>query len=409
MGDAAFYENFLNLITDMQLENGQVPDIVPGGIWPADPNWGTALPTITWQLYRHYYDPKILEVYYDHVRAYIESLHSSYNETGLVNFFCRYGDWLPPSPYPQTNRHLTSSFAFTRDIDLLLHMAQVLNKTDDIKFYSAFYQQLTDEFHRVFYSNTSNYYADGMQAAQVLALALPDVVPTNLRSAIVDYLVTNISKSDNHATTGIVSTAHLYPILSDNGHHDLALELISSTTYPSYGYMFNNPYENATTLWEILNTPFVGSDSSRNHIMYGSVGSWFYSHLAGIDLASDIINIRPRMASEEKKYLMKKLDCRLSTLYGLVHISYTRDERDTIANSILLRVTIPPNTQARVMFEPLFNGGQCATLIENHEVIWSSDVGSTNDRKFNIEKDLETGLMTVHIGSGQYEFQALWK
>ncbi len=49
-------------------------------------------------------------------------------------------------------------------------------------------------------------------------------------------------------TTGIVSNAQLYPVLSDNGHHDLTLELVSSITYLSYGYMSNNPYENATTI-----------------------------------------------------------------------------------------------------------------------------------------------------------------
>jgi hypothetical protein len=114
------------------------------------------------------------------------------------------------------------------------------------------------------------------------------------------------------------------------------------------------------------------------------------------------------MASEAKKHLLKKLDCQLSTLYGLVRISYTRDERDTMANSILLRVTIPPNTQARVMFEPLFPGGQCATLIEGNQVIWSSNTVVTNDQNFNIEQDLATGLMNVHVGSGQYEFQAVW-
>jgi hypothetical protein len=48
-----------------------------------------------------------------------------------------------------------------------------------------------------------------MQAAQILALALPGVVPVNLRGANLDYLVTNISKSGNHVTTGIVSTAQL--------------------------------------------------------------------------------------------------------------------------------------------------------------------------------------------------------
>ncbi|CAF4939947.1 unnamed protein product, partial [Rotaria magnacalcarata] len=50
-----FYLNFLNLIVDIQLRDGSIADTVPvtfGG-YPADPNWGTALPTITWQLYRH--------------------------------------------------------------------------------------------------------------------------------------------------------------------------------------------------------------------------------------------------------------------------------------------------------------------------------------------------------------------
>jgi alpha-L-rhamnosidase len=129
--------------------------------------------------------------------------------------------------------------------------------------------------------------------------------------------------------------------------------MISSTTYPSYGYMFTNPYENATTLWELLNAPFLGPMSSRNHIMYGSVGAWFYSHLAGIDPSSNEIIIRPRMVSETRKHLLTKLDCQLSTLHGLVHISYTRDERDTISNSILLRVSIPPNTEGRIVFETI--------------------------------------------------------
>jgi alpha-L-rhamnosidase len=288
-------------------------------------------------------------------------------------------------------------------------MSKILDKPSDTAIYSALYNQLAEEFHRVFFNTTFNFYADGMQAAQILALALPGVVPSNLRGAVVDYLATNISKTGNHETAGIVSTAQLFPVLSDNGHHDLALELVSSITYPSYGFMFNNPYENATTIWELWDATMEGPHmNSRNHHMYASVGAWFYSHLAGIDLSSEMITIRPRMASEAKKHLMKKLDCQLSTLYGLIHVSYTRDERDTVANSILLRVTIPPNAQARVMFEPLFPGGQCATLIEGNQVIWSSNTVVTNDQKFNIEKDLATGLMSVHVGSGQYEFQAVW-
>jgi len=88
-----FFLNFLNLIGDVQLTNGAIPDVVPnGGGYPADPNWGTALPTITWQLYRHYGDSQILADYYDHVRAYIENVRSGYNNTGLVNLAYQFGD-----------------------------------------------------------------------------------------------------------------------------------------------------------------------------------------------------------------------------------------------------------------------------------------------------------------------------
>ncbi|CAF3787848.1 unnamed protein product [Rotaria magnacalcarata] len=405
-----FYQNFLNLIVDVQRDDGEVPNYVPGNSYPADPNWGTALPTITWQVYRHYNDMHTLEAYYDHVVAYVEYLCGVYNLTGLANFTVIYGDWVPPPPQPMTNKHLIASFAFLHDVYLLINMSQVLGKQGDTNTYLVLYQQLAEEFHRVFFSTSKNFYADGMQAAQVLALALPEVVPANVREAVVNQLVNDINQNNIHLTTGIVSTAQLYPVLSDNGHHDLALELISSTTYPSYGYMFTNPYENATTIWELWNAPLTGPGmNSRNHIMYGSVGAWFYSHLAGIDVSSNMITIRPRMASEAKKYLLSKLDCQLSTLYGLIHISYTRDEHDTISNSILLHITVPTNTQARIILEPLLIGGRCKTLIEGHNIIWSSDIGNRYVEGFDIEKDSITGFMTVYIGSGQYEFQAIWQ
>ena len=404
-----FFRNFLNMIVDVQRSDGDIPDFVPGNIYDIDPNWGTALATITWQIYRHYNDVHTLEDYYDHIVAYVTYLHTGYNRTGLANFTCRYGDWVPPPPQPMTNEHLTGSFGFLHDVYVLINISTLLGKKEDAVSYSALYQKLSEEFHRVFYNTTSNFYADGMQAAQVFALALPGVVPVNVRETVVNYLVADINKHGNHATTGIVSTAQLYLVLSDNGHHDLALEMISSITYPSYGYMFNNPYENATTLWELWNTPLTGPGmNSRNHIMFGSVGAWFYSHLAGIDLSSDTMTIRPRMVSEAKKHLMLKLDSQLSTLYGIVHVTYTRDERDTVANSILLRVSIPPNTQARVLFEPLFIGAECQALLESGQMIWSLDVASIIAKGFEIEKDSITGLMTVHIGSGDYEFQALW-
>ncbi len=54
-------------------------------------------------------------------------------------------------------------------------------------------------------------------------------------------------------------------------------------------------------------------------------------------------------------------------------------------------------------------GGLCVILTEGGKVIWSSDGVSSHSEEFVVERDPETGLMSVHVGSGQYEFQAVWK
>ncbi|UJR36737.1 hypothetical protein I4U23_029452 [Adineta vaga] len=304
------------------------------------------------------------------LRDHYDSIRASYSKTGLAKLAYHYGDWVPPTPQPMTNVYLIASFAFLHDVSVLVNISQIIGFTNDTQSYTTFYQQLAEEFHRVFFTTSSGYYADGMQAAQILALALPNVVPANVRSSVFEHLIQDIQQKGNHVSTGIVSTAQLFPLLSDNGQHDLAVELVSSVTYPSYGYMFNNPYENATTMWELWDAPMEGPGmNSRNHHMFSSIGAWFYSHLGGIDFQSDLILIRPRMLSEEKKHLLSKVDCQLSTLYGLVHVAYTRDQRDTLRNSIVLRVSIPTNAKAQVMFEPLFPHARCVSLTEGQKVI----------------------------------------
>ena len=404
------YINFLHSIVDSQGTDGAVPDTVPfnDGDYPADPNWGSAFSTIAWQLYRHYNDVQILSAFYSNIRAYVESVHTAYKSTGLAQLFYSYGDWCPPPPQPRTNESLTSSFAFMHDISLLINMSQILGYNNDTQIYSTLYRQLAEEFHQVFFNRTSHFYVDGMQTPQILALALPNVVPNDIRLVLLEYLADDIRQKGNHVSTGIIGTAQLYPLLSDNGYHDLALELATSITYPSYGYMFHNPYENATTLWELWDAPFEGPDmNSRNHIMFGSVGAWFYSHLAGIELTSDSIVIRPRMVSESKKHLLLKIDCQLSTLHGLVHVAYTRDDHQLPHNAIRLRLKIPANTQARVTFEPLFPGAQCVKLIEGDKLIWLMN-SNLFPEKDNIYYNSVSGLMTAHISSGQYEYEVHW-
>lgn len=75
-------------------------------------------------------------------------------------------------------------------------------------------------------------------------------------------------------------------MLSEGGHTDLAYKLIEQTAYPSWLYPVT---QGATTIWERWNSytvenGFGGNNSmnSFNHYSLGSVLSWIYETVLGI-------------------------------------------------------------------------------------------------------------------------------
>ncbi len=80
---------------------------------------------------------------------------------------------------------------------------------------------------------------------------MPNVVPSSLQSIVFNSLVNSIEENNYHLTTGIIGVRYMFPVLSLFNRTDLALTVATQTSYPSFGYMMNNPFENATTLWEV--------------------------------------------------------------------------------------------------------------------------------------------------------------
>jgi len=417
---AAFYHNFLQLIADDQAPNGGVSDTVPHtyGDNPADPNWATAYPTIAWALYDHYGDLTVVAKHITNITSMVEQLRGDYKKTGLKNLRCEYGDWVPPPPFGQTNKNLISSFPFLRDVMTLSKMYTALNQTQPARQYASFYASLAQEFHTTFYTNDTIGYADGMQTANALALMLPGVVPADKVKLVVAALVNDINSHGVTLTTGIVGAAQLWPALSSNGQHDLALTLAQSTKYPSHGWMFTNQIENATTLWELWDSPKEGPEmDSRNHIMFGSIGAWFYRYVAGINPNGlDNILIRPRMSKDAS--LSPEVHAELVTIKGPITVDYIRD---AATRSINMKVTVPANSEATLSLEPLSASGRCLSIHEGKTLIYSSAANTkrsmyttvddevlTVDGVHSITQDKADHTMHVQLGSGSYEFKAVW-
>ncbi len=143
-----------------------------------------------------------------------------------------------------------------------------------------------------------------------------------------------------------MGTKYLLPVLTRLGSSDLAYELATQTTYPSWGYMIEN---GATTLWELWQNKTGPSMNSHNHPMFGSVGGWMYEALAGINTDPKAggyqrIHFAPQMVRD-----LNWTTGTIETLRGMVVSSWSRTP-----DAIRYEVTIPVGSDADIVL-PKFN------------------------------------------------------
>jgi len=143
----------------------------------------------------------------------------------------------------------------------------------------------------------------------------------------------------NHLTTGIIGTKYLLEALSKYGRTDVALAIAAQTTYPSWGYMIQPKVETpATTIWELWDSDNEGDGmNSRNHIMFGTVGSWFHRSLGGIWPGSDNrgyghITFKPE-------------------IYNNISLAYTQDNLQTLRGPVASSWNIPTGVPCGIAAE----------------------------------------------------------
>lgn len=387
---AAFYTNFLRNIRDVQDEAGTITDTVPH-VWgsrPADPAWGTAYPIIAWSMYQHYGDERILQDHYAGVKKYVEYLRRR-EEDGLVRF-SHYGDWVAVDKTPGS---IVSSFYYYYDVKILAEMARVLGNKEDEKTYTALAERIKVDFHKHYYNPETRGYANNTQTANTLALFL-NLVPENERGAVWGNLFDNlVYKNNSHLTTGIIGTRYILELLTRQGASDLAYDVATQTTYPSWGYMIE---KGATTLWELWQLREGPSMNSHNHPMFGSVGAWLYKALAGINQAEGSVGFKKLQIAPQMVRDLRHAAGSVKTGRGVIATAWWREEK-----RIRLEVSIPFGCEAEVRL-PKFNL-QEVMLKEGEEVIWDSQ-GFKPGVPGVVRVEETRGGLLIEIGSGAYSF-----
>jgi alpha-L-rhamnosidase len=387
----AFYTKFIRDIQDVQDKEGALTDTVPH-IWgqrPADPAWGTAYPLLCWYMYRYYGDESLLAAQYDGVKDYVEFLRSK-AKNDLLDF-SYYGDWVAVE---KTAGDLVSSFYYYYDALILTKMAEALGYAAEVKTYKGLSEKIKTAFHKKYYDTETKNYANGTQTANLLPLYL-DIVPQEEIGSVFGNLRNDILyKNNTHLTTGIIGTKYLMEVLTKYHSSDLAYELATQTTYPSWGYMIAN---GATTLWELWQQKTGPSMNSHNHPMFGSVGTWLFQALAGINQPEGHSGFRNILIQPKMVRDLRYVTGTIYTPRGRIHCGWSRSARH-----ICLDVTIPVNAHAEIHL-PKFDW-EGITLTENDKQIYNGQKFLTGMSGIQMVEETQ-GEVIIKIGSGQYRFQ----
>jgi alpha-L-rhamnosidase len=253
---------------------------------------------------------------------------------------------------------------------------------------------MTPEEKKDLVKRMSHIFGVRSQTGPALAFFL-DMVPADRRKTVLQKLVDDIIViHGTHLNTGIVGTRYILDVLTENGHAELAYQLVTQTTYPSWGYMIK---EGATTLWERWEYLTDVGMNSQNHIMLGSVDAWFYRFLAGIQVALpqpgwQRINIKPYVLGD-----LNFVSASVNTFKGILSSQWTKSYE-----SLELKVTIPVNTSATVSVPK--RGWEQVTITEGDTVIWQNGAPAQTVAGISGGQD-QVSWVAFEVGSGAYCFK----
>ncbi len=427
-----FYRSFMQNMQDNQDGHGAVADFIPpcdeempqpwtvcNRDWarPGDPAWSSAFVIIAWQLYRATGDRDFLRSVYPALKAYLNDQQSHVNaSTGLLTGG-DFGDWYAVF---RCDTQLVSGVFQISNVHTLYLAALVLDEQQDAADFELLEAKLKEAYHFQYFNSSMGSYNTSTGTQSANALPLYANIPSNPdRARVADALIAAVlngqampdgsSQYPLHLTTGVPGTVALFPALQASGRIDLALQILQQTTFPGYGFMTAN---NGTTLWERWSDTLAYSDStSRNHIMWGSVGAWLYSAFVGIGNGAadnetaagyEVIRFQPDIA------LLGDLlyaGGQMMSVRGLIVLQWSKTAS---GDGVEMQVRIPPNAQGLVYVPLLNTSGTCNdTRVRSPSLppFVTFSVASSSSPTSRISSGSTTPACLYTMGSGQYTFR----
>jgi alpha-L-rhamnosidase len=275
-------------------------------------------------------------------------------------FGAPWGDWLNLND-PTPHEYVELAY-FTKSSLMMAEMADAQGLAQEAKKYRGWVETMRANFRKDYFKRDDSIQPES-QSAYVLALDCGLLTKDAERKAAGNHLAALIRKKsgpkNTGMTTGFLGTKPLLPVLTDTGNLDLAVSMLQSRQYPSWGYEVKN---GATTIWERWNSyteehGFGGADGKMNaamnsfsHYAFGSVTEWMMTTLAGIaplEPGYSKIRLHPHFPSKNaatETETISWIKAHHDSPHGRIAVSWKRQDD----GSLLYEATIPPNTTAEL-------------------------------------------------------------
>ena len=328
-----FYRKAVQDWSDSALPDGMFTDTAPYmGIQYCGVIWAMAHPLLADQMYRYYGDRRIGPEEYAAAKRWMNLLERRYPD-GIVTDGLSDHEGLAPAPSPEMVTPMYFQCA-----QLMASQASRLSLGADVRHFQELAKRIQKAYNSQFVDQESGKVGPGTQASQSIGLHT-GIVPMEVHSKALAYLLKDIESRGGRLTTGILGTKFMLDVLSREGYVDLAYRIATQRDFPSWGWMLQN---GATTLWE--HWEFSDNTFSHNHPMFGSVSQWMMFWLGGIQpdpaaVGYDRIVIRPQTPVG-----LHWVKSSYRSIRGMIVSNWKRNSKN-----IRFDIEIPINSRAKIL------------------------------------------------------------
>ena len=267
--------------------------------------WGDSCILVPWAEYLSRGDVELLRRQYSTMKRFLKAVKQwagafsfTPNRRLIWKLPYHYGDWCAPGETIQQwigkGKWVATAY-FANSCGLIAQIADILGETEDAVYFRKLKQKIAKAYREVFTDKNGKLKKE-FQTGYVLPLHFGMTEGAETEK-MADNLVRLLRENGNRLATGFPSTPYLLFALSDNGHLDVAYDVLLQEACPGWLYEVK---AGATTIWErwdalradgSINTGNLadgqekddGGMVSFNHYANGAVGDWLYRRVSGIE------------------------------------------------------------------------------------------------------------------------------